>query len=157
MGPRDSVTVKVYPHDVSGDASESRPSAVPFFQASFAPVAYAPAFPFATRWLGYLGFKTTVVMPPLPRGSGSQGELPGTDQWLSFVPKQYSRKTRVGWFDMAQQKSTTGADDDGSGRHENFWPGLGRWQLGVKMENAEVVFDNPLETWSTAAKPRARL
>ncbi|EQL01217.1 hypothetical protein OCS_03072 [Ophiocordyceps sinensis CO18] len=149
MGPNDSVTVKVYPHDTSGDAAESRPSAAPFFRASFAPVAYAPSFPFATRWLGYLGFNTTIVMPPLPRGPGSQGELPGTDRWVSFVPRQYSRNTRVGWFDMAQQGDAR--EDD------NFWPGLGRWQLGLKMENAQVVFDDPLETWSNAVKPRSNL
>ncbi|PFH58720.1 hypothetical protein XA68_13318 [Ophiocordyceps unilateralis] len=144
--PNGSVSVKVFPHDTTGDVSESSPSAVPFFQASFNPLNYAPRFPFATRWLGLLGFNTTIVMPPLPRGSGSQGELPGTDRWCSFLPNQYSRSTRVGWFDMAQPKHAP---------YDNFWPGLGRWQLGFKMENAHVVFDKPLDAWSNG--PKAKL
>lgn len=138
----------MFPHDTDGDASEARPSAAPLFQASFAPLARAPAFPFATRWLGYLGLNTTVVMPPLPRGPGSQGELPGTDRWLSFVPCQYSRRTRLGWFDLRQRPGAP---------HDNFWPGLGRWQLGLVMEDAEVVFDEPLDTWPAAAKEKAHL
>ncbi|KJZ73016.1 hypothetical protein HIM_07588 [Hirsutella minnesotensis 3608] len=161
-----SVSVKVFPHDVSGDASEATPSATPFFQATFKTLPYAPSFPFATRWLGMLGFNTTVVMPPLPQGAGSQGELPGTDRWLSFVPHQYSRNTRVAWFDMAQAKGRPGlaakapgaadvdkgaADGDGP---DNFWPGLGRWQLGMVMKNADVVFDHPVETWSGPVRAR---
>lgn len=165
-GPNDSVGVKVFPHDTGGDANEATPSDVPFFQASFTPVAYAPAFPFATHWLDFLGFNTTVVNPPLPPGRGFHGELPGTDYWCSFVPCQYSRSTRLGWFDMAQPASSDGAmaalgepdnDDkrnqaEGAGRYNNFWPGLGRWQLGIKMENAEVIFDHPLEVWPAASR-----
>ncbi|PHH71739.1 hypothetical protein CDD80_5037 [Ophiocordyceps camponoti-rufipedis] len=85
-------------------------------------------------------------MPPLPHGHGSQGELPGTDRWCSFLPKQYSRSTRVGWFDLAQGDHAP---------YHNFWPGLGRWQLGFKMENADVVFDKPLDAWSNW--PKAKL
>ncbi|KAF4583242.1 acetoacetate decarboxylase (ADC) domain-containing protein [Ophiocordyceps camponoti-floridani] len=144
--PDSTTTVKIYPHDTTGDASESSPSSTPFFQASFKPVTYAPPFPFATRWLGLLGFNTTLVMPPLPRGHGSQGELPGTDRWCSFLPNQYSRSTRVGWFDLAQGDHAP---------YDNFWPGLGRWQLGFKMENANVVFDKPLDAWSNW--PKAKL
>ncbi|RDA88717.1 hypothetical protein CP532_4065 [Ophiocordyceps camponoti-leonardi (nom. inval.)] len=138
-----AMTVKVFPHDTTGDRSEASPSPVPFFQASFKPVSYAPRFPFATRWLGLLGFNTTIVMPPLPRGAGSQGELPGTDRWCSFLPNQYSRSTRVGWFDLAQPENAP---------YDNFWPGLGRWQLGFKMEKADVVFDKPLDAWPARAK-----
>ncbi|PHH71019.1 hypothetical protein CDD83_5294 [Cordyceps sp. RAO-2017] len=156
-GAHGAVSVQVFPHDTAGDASEASPSAEPFFRASFRPVSYAPAFPFATRWLDYLGFNTTVVMPPLPQGRGSQGELPGTDYWCSFVPNQYSRNTRVGWFDMAQQPASSAGDDDDDKPFDNFWPGLGRWQLGFKMENAEVIFDHPLEIWANSTKPRPRL
>ncbi|KND92364.1 hypothetical protein TOPH_03041 [Tolypocladium ophioglossoides CBS 100239] len=152
FGPNDSVSVKVYPHDTTGDVTESAPSTVPWFQASFSPISYAPSFPFATRWVNYLGFDTTLVMPPLPRGKGSQGELPSTKNWCSIVPMQYSRTTRVGWFDLAQR------DDTGKvvGVHENFWPGLGRWQLGLKMENADLSFDLPKDTWP-APRSKANL
>ncbi|KYK58079.1 hypothetical protein DCS_05092 [Drechmeria coniospora] len=150
-GPNDSVRVKVYPHDTAGDLTESAPSTAPFFQTSFTPMSYLPPFPFATRWANYLGFQTTLTMPPLPPGQGSQGELPGTDRWCTVVPKQYSPQTRTGWFDMSMRD----ADEKLMGEYENFWPGLGRWQLGVKMENARLRFDDPLETWQ--AKARARL
>lgn len=143
FGPNNSVTVKIFPHDTTGDETESSPSEVPFFQASYTPVRFVPSFPFATTWVNYLGLDTKLVMPPLPEGKGSQGELPGTDSWCSLIPNQYSRRTRVGWFDISQR------DEDGNiiGEHENFWPGLGRWQLGMKMENADLKFDMPIEVW----------
>ncbi|KAG8414781.1 hypothetical protein J3459_009686 [Metarhizium acridum] len=150
FGPNDSVTVKVYPHDTHGDASEARPSAVPFFQASYAPIRFVPAFPFATSWVNYLGLDTTLVMPPLPRGAGSRGELPGTDAWCSLAPDQYSRRTRLGWFDIAQRDRA----GNPRGEHRNFWPGLRRWQLGLKMENADLRFDLPIDVWRP---PRAKL
>lgn len=144
FGPNESVTVKIFPHDTTDDMTESTPSSVPFFQASYTPIRFAPTFPFATTWMDYLGQKVTLVMPPLPQGKGSQGELPGTDHWCSLIPNQYSRTTRAGWFDISQR------DDEGNviGEYENFWPGLGRWQLGAKMENAQVSFDMPIEVWS---------
>lgn len=137
-----STTVKVYPHDTHPEnTTEATASSVAFFQTTFKPVRYMPAFPLATRWIDYLGFTSTLVQPPLPSGEGSQGELPGTDRWCSVIPLQYSRRTMAGWFDMQQDTSASGA------KFENFWPGLGRWQVGLKMENAEVIFDDPEETW----------
>lgn len=150
FGPGGAVTVKVYPHDTHGDASEAQPSAVPFFQATWAPIRFVPAFPFATGWVNRLGLDTTLVMPPLPRGRGSRGELPGTDAWCSLVPNQYSRRTRLGWFDIAQPEAAAdaAADDDAAPEHHpNFWPGLRRWQLGLKMENADLRFDLPIDVW----------
>ncbi|KAK5989015.1 hypothetical protein PT974_10513 [Cladobotryum mycophilum] len=159
--PDGSTTVKVFPHDMSGDLNESQASSVPFFQGTFKPMRYAPRFPFATRWVNYLGFDSTLVMPPLPAGSGSQGELPGTGRrWCSLVPQQYCRRTALGWFDIAQR------DEYGrvTGSYENFWPGLGRWQVGMKMEDAELSFEEPVETWEEVValhgrsqRPRARL
>ncbi|KID70324.1 uncharacterized protein G6M90_00g085520 [Metarhizium brunneum] len=150
FGPGGAVTVKVYPHDTHGDASEAQPSAVPFFQATWAPIRFVPAFPFATGWVNRLGLDTTLVMPPLPRGRGSRGELPGTDAWCSLAPNQYSRRTRLGWFDIAQPEAAAAADDDADTapeHHPNFWPGLRRWQLGLKMENADLRFDLPIDVW----------
>ncbi|PWI71341.1 hypothetical protein PCL_11435 [Purpureocillium lilacinum] len=151
-GPNDSVSVKVYPHDTTDDITESKPSPLPFFQATFKPVSYVPSFPFATRWANYFGFETTLAMPPVPQGEGSQGELPSTDVWCKVIPLQYSRTTRAGWFDMSMR------DEKGEliGEYENFWPGMGRWQLGVKMENAELSFDHATETWKPM-KSRAHL
>ncbi|KAK7420992.1 hypothetical protein QQZ08_010166 [Neonectria magnoliae] len=151
--PDGSTTIKVFPHDTNpndGD-TEATASPVPFFQASFKPWRFAPSFPFATNWVNYLGITSTLVLPPLPRGNGSQGELPGTDRWCSVVPKQYSRRTMLGWFDVTQHR-----DDKGqlTGEHENFWPTLNRWQLGMKMENADLAFDHPEETWDP---PRSHL
>ncbi|OAQ67887.1 hypothetical protein VFPPC_04218 [Pochonia chlamydosporia 170] len=150
FAPNGSVTVKVFPYDTEGDTTESAPSSVPFFQATYSPVRFVPSFPFATSWVNYLGLKTKLVMPPLPQGQGSQGELPGTQTWCSLIPNQYSRRTTIGWFDISQR------DEEGNvnGKYENFWPGLGRWQLGMKMENADLRFDLPVELWE---EPRAHL
>lgn len=155
-GADGSVSVKVYPHHTSGDAAESTPGPRPFFQTTFRPVPYLPAFPLATHWANYLGLETTLAQPPLPAGRGSQGELPGTDAWCKLASLQYSPTTRAGWFDLSMR------DAHGRliGEHDNFWPGLGRWQLGYRMENAQLRFDPPLQTWkpaAAAAQPRARL
>ncbi|KAF7555774.1 hypothetical protein G7Z17_g1864 [Cylindrodendrum hubeiense] len=150
--PNGATTVKVFPHDTDPqDAAEATASPVPFFQATFKPWRFAPSFPFRTSWIDYLGITTTLALPPLPNGNGSQGELPGTDRWCTIIPQQYSRRTMVGWFDIAQHR-----DDNGqlTGDHENFWPGLGRWQLGVKMENADLAFNDPEESWDP---PRSNL
>lgn len=76
------------------------------------------------------------MQPPLPSGNGVQDELPGTDKWCKILPGQSSRKASLAWVDMSQ-KDETGALQ---AQHENFWPKLGRWQLGVKMEDCEIDF-----------------
>ncbi|CAI0642771.1 unnamed protein product [Colletotrichum noveboracense] len=134
-----STHVKVFPHDTTGDLKEASASTTPLFQGTFKPVAYVPSFPLSLNLLSYVGLDATLVQPPLPEGSGSQGELPGTDRWCSVAPGQYSKKASLGWFDIRQ------ADEKGNivGEHENFWPGLGRWQVGIKMENSDVTFAVP--------------
>ncbi|KAI3321991.1 hypothetical protein HD806DRAFT_536464 [Xylariaceae sp. AK1471] len=130
--------VRVYPHDTSGDPSESRPSDVPLFQATFKPMRWTPSFPFSLSWLQYLGFDASLVQPPLPAGKGSQGELPGTDRWCRINPSQSSKHARLAWADLSQK------DEQGelasSVAHENFWPDLGRWQLAIKLDNADIQF-----------------
>lgn len=151
-GPDGSTSVKVFPHDTHPEnVNEATASPEPFFQTTFKPVRYMPAFPLATRWLDFLGFKTTLVQPPLPSGPSSQGELPGTDRWCSVVPLQYSSRSMVGWFDIEQENDSKGKT---AGESQNFWPGLGRWHMGLKMENAEVIFDDPEEVWDA---PRSNL
>ncbi|KAI5459794.1 hypothetical protein BGZ63DRAFT_258049 [Mariannaea sp. PMI_226] len=149
--PDGSTSVKVYPHDTTSDETEANPSTVPFFQATYKPWRFAPSFPLATTWINFLGISTTLALPPLPRGNGSQGELPGTDRWCSIVPQQYSSRSMVGSFDIAQHRDVEGKL---TGEHENFWPGLGRWQYGIKMENAQVDFLECEETWDP---PRSNL
>ncbi|KAK2672313.1 hypothetical protein RAB80_012392 [Fusarium oxysporum f. sp. vasinfectum] len=107
-----SITAKVYPHDTlptdSASSESASPDHTPFFQATFKPIRYAPSFPFRTSWINYLGFDTTLVFPPLPEGAGSQGELPGTDQWCSVVPQQSTSKCMLGWFDVEQHRDEEG-------------------------------------------------
>ncbi|KAJ0159335.1 hypothetical protein CTA2_9908 [Colletotrichum tanaceti] len=134
-----STSVKVFPHDTSGDARESSASAAPLFRATFKPVPYVPSFPLSLGVFRYVGVDATLVQPPLPEGNGSRGELPGTDRWCSIAPGQSSKRASLGWFDIRQ------ADEGGDvvGEHENFWPGLGRWQIGLKMEDSDVTFAEP--------------
>ncbi|KAH7324555.1 hypothetical protein B0I35DRAFT_475791 [Stachybotrys elegans] len=141
--PDGSTSVKVFPHDTTPDATEASPSTTPLLQATFKPVPYLPRFPFSTGWLDYIGISTKVVMPPLPAGSGSLGELPSSDKWVSIAPLESSSKTSVGWFDLAQGDHPPAPDCP------NFWPGLGRWQLGIKMEDAVIEFGDPLAVWDT--------
>ena len=133
--------IKVFPHDTNGDASEAAASKTPFFRASFKPVPYVPSFPASVGLLRYAGIDPSLVHPPLPEGGGSQGELPGTDRWCAVVPGEYSRRTSVGWFDLRQADGGGGGSGGGgAGEFENFWPGLRRWNLGVRMDDADIDF-----------------
>jgi hypothetical protein len=181
--PDGTTTIKVYPHDIhphttttTAHTSESTippdspPSqtAAPFFQASFRPIRFLPSFPFSTDWARFFGVDTTLIHPPLPEGRGSLNELPGTDKWCSVKPGQSSRNCALGWFDISQQKSdgqpstgqggagagAGGVDDQGASKYENFWPKLGRWQIGIKMDNAVITFGDPEHRWHL---PKANL
>ncbi|KAH6675371.1 hypothetical protein F5X68DRAFT_40564 [Plectosphaerella plurivora] len=134
-----SRTVKVYPHDTSGGPIEGTASPTPLFQATMKAIPYVPSFPLSLRIFGWLGFDFTLVHPPLPEGKGKHGELPGTDRWAAVKPGQYSPKTSLAWFDMSQ------TDENGKrpGLYENFWPGLRRWHVGVRMDDSEVDFPEP--------------
>lgn len=136
--PDGTTHIKVFPHDTTGDLSEAAPSTKSFFQASFKPLRYVPSFPTTTTLLKYVGVDVTLVQPPLPEGHGSQGELPGTEQWCSIIPLEHSNKTSLGWFDIRQQAVEPG--NGAADRHENFLPKLGRWHLGVRMDNADIEF-----------------
>lgn len=133
-----SVTVKVYPHDTTDDEKETEPSTVPFFQATIKAVPYLPAFPFSSNWLSYTGMSSTAVFPPLPEGKGSQGELPGTNCWRKVSPTISGPDAALATFDMAQ------SNEEGNA---NFWPGLGRWHMGVKIANATMTIGPPDENW----------
>ncbi|MCJ1417483.1 hypothetical protein MMC32_003827 [Xylographa parallela] len=157
--------VEVFPNDTTGDSIESTASMRPFFTGIYSPVSYIPRFPFSTRIAGYLGIDFHLVQPPLPEGNAKDGELPGTTKWCKILPLQYSSKTSMIWVDLkqtvtsakgisakSQPENIAGATGDavamGPGRQadgiysefENWWPGLGRWQMGLKLENAIVEF-----------------
>lgn len=140
--PNGAKQCKVFPHDTDGDVAEASASAKPLFQASFKTVPYMPAFPMSTKWFKYLGVDTALVQPPVPQGN--PGEVVGTEQWCKCEMTQAASRTHVGWMDLSQR------DSDGklTGLFENFWPGMGRWQLGVRMNNADLNIPEG-EYWRT--------
>ena len=89
-----------------------------------------PSFPLSTKWFEFLGVNTALVQPPVPQGATP--EVVGTEEWCRCPSVQSASRTHVGWMDLSQR------DEDGklTGLFENFWPGLGRWQLAVRMDNA---------------------
>lgn len=47
--------------------------------------------------------------------------------------RESSRRGELVWVDMKQ-------GDGQEGEYENFWPELGRWRLGIKLERGEAEF-----------------
>ena len=145
--------VEVFPHDTTGDVLEATASAKPFFTATYKPVSYLPSFPFSTRVGKYIGIDFNLVQPPLPEGKGKEGELPGTTKWCKLLPLEYTKKASLGWFDLQQVDASSESkasdvnclDEDthpegAYSSFENWWPGLRRWNMGLKMEDATVEF-----------------
>lgn len=155
--------VRVYPRDSTapsdgghGLASEPGSHEQPFFQATFQPIRWTPSFPFSLSWLKYAGIDTALVQPPLPNGRQSDSrlgeELVGTSRWCEITPTLSTRKATLGWIDMSQHNHNASDDDDDGDsnrdrgrssdvKHDNFWPGLRRWNVAIKMENADITFD----------------
>ncbi|KAJ8123440.1 hypothetical protein ONZ43_g617 [Nemania bipapillata] len=151
--------VRIYPHDTvapsdSSDSavSESSPSEKFLFQATFQPMRWAPSFPLSLSWLKYVGIDSSLVQPPLPDGrqedSQVNEELIGTSRWCKIQPALATKKAMLGWMDMSQQGDNTDGSsnsDHGAGsQYENFWPGLRRWNFGIKMENTDIEFGEGL-------------
>lgn len=146
--PDGSTHISVYPMEVDDEGLESRPSKEAFFAATYKRTSYLPAFPMSTSIVKYLGIDFSFVQPPLPEGKGAQGELPGTDQWCQVLFTERSPKTSLGWWDLKQSEATeedallSRLDLDGGAKvaadYEHWWPGLGRWRLGMMMEDATV-------------------
>lgn len=129
--------IKIFAHDTAGDMSEAVADEKPFFQTTYRPVRYMPSFPLSTSLIKLAGIDLTLVQPPVPEGSAVHGELIGSDRWCKFYPSISSSQAEAGWFDMQQDESS---------KEETFWPGLGRWRLGIRMKNAEIAFKN-MEHW----------
>lgn len=148
--PNGSTSIAVYPNDVSGLSNESVVSKQPFFKGTYRPISYLPSFPTSTKLAGYLGMDISLVQPPLPAGKGEQNELPGTKRWCKVLPLIKSKKTSLGWWDLRQKASVT--EESGlltdvntvvkgdEPKYDNFWPGIGRWTIGAKMEDAVIEF-----------------
>lgn len=148
--PNNGVAISISPLVPGTPGAEWAASKTPFFSATYQPINYLPAFPCSTSLFGYIGIDMTLVQPPVPEGKeSSQGELCGTKEWCAVVPYEYSPKTSLGWWDMKKGGATetdpllvvsndeSGAEASG---YENWWPGLGRWQIGMMMENATIEF-----------------
>ncbi|KAF6798264.1 hypothetical protein CMUS01_15722 [Colletotrichum musicola] len=142
-------SVEIYPHDTTGDPNESSPSEKPWFRATFKPDLVG-GLPFSTDLYKILGINATLAQPPLPSADGAHDELPGTDQWALTVPGQVTNNAAVGIFDLDQGdgdvedgKATNAVGDE---YFPNFWPGLLRYNVGIKLENATITFSEP-EVW----------
>jgi hypothetical protein len=147
--PNGAVTISVCPRTTNAAGVESVKTTAPFFTASFKPIPYLPSFPLSTGPVKYLGLDLSIVQPPLPVGKGELGELAGTEGegWCKINPYEWSKRCRLGWWDLHQAKGEMepllgGGEAAGViDRHENWWPGLGRWQIGVVMEDAVIEFE----------------
>ncbi|KAH6707940.1 hypothetical protein BKA61DRAFT_558607 [Leptodontidium sp. MPI-SDFR-AT-0119] len=147
--PNNAVRISVYPLESPSSGSERMRSKSPFFTAVYMPIGYAPSFPLSTAAAKYVGVDLTLVQPPLPSDINSSGvELVGTEQWCSVMPHEWSSKASLGWWDLKRGEATeedallhTGRDtEEQETGHENWWPGLSRWRIGLMMEDATINF-----------------
>lgn len=150
--PQPPIVISVYSPNTSGLAQNK-----PFFTTTLQPLAYLPrsySFPFNSTWATYFGFGSHLLQPPLP--SGDTLEECGTDKWVKAKPTLRSKTTRMVWWDMRQPPSEAGSErNEGRGstendtllaadpmsrppndRNENWWPGLGRWRIGLWLDDA---------------------
>jgi len=145
--PNNAIEISVWPHD-NDPLIDLEPSSKvsPFFKAIYKPIPYLPAIPLSTTPAKYLGLEMILVQPPLPGGASAENSLVGTKEWCSIKPAEYSPKASLGWWDMRQGDGKgEGGGSDGAlegekVENENFWPGGGRWRIGIKMEEAIIGF-----------------
>lgn len=130
--PDKSVSISVTPLE-----DGQTPAPQPLFAATFTPTTYFPRLPISTSLASYIGLDLTLAQPPLPTQSTPQGELPGTERWCRLMPYEYCPKAEIGWWDLRQGEEGRKGGRAGS---EHFWPGAGRWAMGVRMENTEFSF-----------------
>lgn len=153
--PNNTTQVQVYPHEA--DATEQSPVATPLFRASFRTVPYVPAFPLSTAWAKYVGVDTAIVQPPLPQGVASEEEVVvvGTARWCKSCMRLSSSRSHLCWVDLRQRGDGESDGEKGDVGFENFWPGLGRTHLGVRMDDA--VIEVPEGEYWTVPMVRPRL
>ncbi|KAI1815457.1 hypothetical protein GGS20DRAFT_330314 [Poronia punctata] len=148
-----TTTLKLYPHDTTGDATEASPAKKPWFQMKFSDaVTGIVNIPFSAELYNLVGINATLVQPPLPQGEGVHGELPGTNHWAATVPGQASSHTTLGLFDLHQGEGDKleGKDVNAVGDEffPNFWPGLPRYNIGLRLADAKITFSDP-EIWDS--------
>lgn len=161
--------VKVYPHDTTGDATESEPAVKPWFQASFSPLLpenllgnvlgalplnlpdglrdgldLNPRIPFSTDLYKLVGINATEVQPPIPARDDKYGVLAsGGSLWKSSIPGQFSTQTSFGTFDLDQSGGDgeeEGTNAVGDEFYPNFWPGLLRTTVGLRQLDTTITF-----------------
>lgn len=107
--------------------------------------------PIATDLFKYLGISPFLGQPPLPAGNGSYDELPGTTQWAETALGATSNYPTPGIMDLAQnggdEVGSTGFNAVGDEYFANFWPGLTRFNVAVRLDNTTVSFPVP-EKWT---------
>ena len=148
-----AIAIAVYPNVNNHSGVEINSKPTPVFSAVYKPISFLPRFPVSTGIAKYIGMDLSIVQPPLPEGNGANSELPGTDRWCQLLPLEYSEKTSLGWWDLNQGGATEtdallgGADADedqgnegGKNHFDNWWPGIGRWRIGLMMEDATIDF-----------------
>ncbi|EUC39830.1 hypothetical protein COCMIDRAFT_110435 [Bipolaris oryzae ATCC 44560] len=149
-GTDGKTSVKIYPHDTTGDPSESKPAEKPWFQATFKP-SLLPGIPFSTDLYNLVGVDTLLAQPPLPPGNGTYDELPGTNQWAATMPNQVTKSATLGIMDLDQGEGDVEKGQDtnavGDEYFPNFWPGIPRLNIATKLANATITFSAP-EVWT---------
>lgn len=91
----------------------------------------------------FFGLDLSLVQPPLPEGKGAA--LPGTKLWSKVLPSESSSKTSMGRWDLKVKDRDEREPGDTNTKQRkkgprNWWPGIGRWKMGFKMENATIKF-----------------
>ena len=125
-------------------------SKVPFFATTIHQTSWTPTFPFNSAWTAYMGLPSKCLQPPLPVGHPPEMEA-GTDSWALCAPTLKSKKCRLVWLDMQQdQPAVDNEEDDGPPKTvskeksaDNWWPGMGRWKMGMSMDDATLEIGEP--------------
>lgn len=105
--------------------------------------------PLTTNIYKLLGIDATLVQPPIPQGHDAYGALAtGGPYWKSVAPGQYTTNGSVGLINMDQ----SGGDGERTGRnavgdefYKNFWPGLPKTNIGVRLRDAVITFSEATE------------
>ena len=80
------------------------------------------------------------MQPPLPQGKGDFKDVEvGTAEWKACNPVLRGESTRMCWIDLKQER----ANGEEMMASENWWPGLGRWRVGIWLENATLTLGEP--------------
>ena len=163
------VKVEIFAVGGKGEGAGKKKEEViqPFFTTVIHSISYAPSVPFDSQWMGYLGFSTRLLQPPLPEGKDAGVEV-GTGDWKRSAPRMWSKKARFVWLDMRQSgrrggdgMGGTGSAGDGDGEvqgegggvisrehreeegWENWWPKMGRWHLGLECQDTTLTLGEP--------------